>query len=193
MLRISLFGGSFNPLTIGHISIAKYLLEKDLADQVWLFPCYISGYGKQMENFDDRVNMCKLATKDEPNIYVKDVEKYINHDGMTDITLERMFDMYEGLDIDFSFVIGADNAINLPKFHNWNKLNNMIKFIVIPRSGYEIDDKSWCHNKPHIYLNDYKPNIISSTIVRDDIKKNNYSKYLPKIINDYIAEKKLFK
>ena len=62
-MKVALYGGSFNPITLGHVEVALYVLNSGLVDQVWLVPNYKSCTGKQLANENDRLEMCKLATE----------------------------------------------------------------------------------------------------------------------------------
>lgn len=60
-MKIALFGGAFDPVTLSHVRVARRLVESGVVDRVELLPCYHSHYGKKMESGSDRVRMCQLA------------------------------------------------------------------------------------------------------------------------------------
>ena len=107
----------------------------------------------------------------------------------------------------FSMVIGLDNANTFDKWVNYEELERLMSFVVIPRKGYTRDENvDWYLKYPHIYLNNENKIIeISSTEVRDklyhfytDTKEHKYSyddflKYLNKDVLDYILEHELYK
>ena len=66
-MNIGILGGSFDPITCGHIDLAKYVLNSQYnIDQIWLLPCYKSLTGKKLQDSIHRLNMCELAIQNEP-------------------------------------------------------------------------------------------------------------------------------
>ena len=101
--------------------------------------------------------------------------------------------------------MGLDNANTFHKWVNYEHLEKMMKFVVVPRKGIEIDEKvDWYLQKPHIYLNKEENDIIevSSTLVRNLIKdtftdftglfQDELKKYIDSNVLDYIKKKKLY-
>lgn len=77
-LTIGVFGGSFNPIHLGHALLAVTTQQtKDYVDQVVLVPVYKHAVKRDLLPFDDRLRMCELAVKAFDSITVSDVEKEV--------------------------------------------------------------------------------------------------------------------
>jgi cytidyltransferase-like protein len=77
--KVALLGGAFNPITNGHIEVAKFVLNTSKEfDEVWLIPAYKHMNNKKLVDFDERFKMCELAIKNDPRIKVFDYEKRHN-------------------------------------------------------------------------------------------------------------------
>ena len=72
----------------------------------------------------------------------------------------------------FSMIIGQDNANHFDKWVNYEHLEKLIRFVVIPRTGVERDETiNWYLKPPHIYISGEKPLLnISSSEIRNSIK-----------------------
>lgn len=207
--KVALLGGGFNPITNGHIEIAKYVLNTSgKFDEVWLVPAYNHMYNKKMEAYEDRFKMCELASESDSRIKVFDYEKKKNLAGETYHLLKTLMNDPDYENYNFSFIIGLDNANTFDKWVNYEKLERMSRFVIVPRKGYEPKSGAWYFNFPHIFLNgdgeDYIPIMeISSTEVRNQFKaywngsfkglsEDNILNYIDKKVLKYIKEKKLY-
>ena len=59
--EVALLGGSFNPPHVAHLMAAYWALATQGVSEVWLLPAYRHPFGKQLEPFEDRLRMCRLA------------------------------------------------------------------------------------------------------------------------------------
>ena len=172
--KVALLGGAFNPITTGHIEVAKFVLNTSKTfDEVWLVPSYRHMYNKPLVDFDKRVEMCKLATKADGRIKVFEYEKEKNLAGETYHLLKNLLTDKNYENYNFSFIIGQDNANTFDKWVNYKELERLTTFVIIPRVGYEPIPGSWYLKQPHIFLNGEKEFPImesSSTQVRDWLK-----------------------
>lgn len=174
--QIALLGGAFNPVTKGHIEVAQYVLNTSKKfDEVWLVPAYKHMHNKQMEPYDKRVEMCKLAAQTDGRIKVFQYEKEKDLAGETYHLLKTLKNDKEYENYNFSFIIGLDNANTFNKWVNYEELERMTRFVIVPRKGYDIKSDSWYFNNPHIFLNGAEEEIpimeISSTEVRSLIDR----------------------
>lgn len=188
-MKVAIFGGAHNPITKGHIRLANYIIESKIVDLVFVMPCYKSLYNKELVEGFHRLEMIKLTEKN-PRVVAFDweIKNKIENKGTYEIMkmLERHFlsDLY--------FVIGMDNSQKVRKWLNGDKILNELKFIVVPRSNLEVTDK-WFLEPPHIYLENYLPDTISSTTAKELLKdKKDVSNYLDEKVANYIANNNLY-
>ncbi|AYV78128.1 MAG: hypothetical protein Edafosvirus5_46 [Edafosvirus sp.] len=192
-MKIAIFGGAFDPITIAHIAVCNYLIEKKIVDEVWVSPCYISYYDKKMEHYDNRLEMCKIAVENNknPKIKANDYEIANKLCGESVDIMEKFIADYK--EHQLYFVIGMDNAIKIMTWTGWEKLINMLPFIIIPREGYVVDKNIWFQMTPHIYIKEYIANLISSTQARLELKNKGNTDLVDKLVVNYITDKQLYK
>ena len=148
MRNIGLLGGSFDPPHKGHLYIsleAKKILK---LDEVWWLvtpqnPLKIN----QPANYKDRVQNCKLISKNQP-IKVKEIEKKINSKYSYQ-TIKYLNNHYKN--INFIWLMGADNLINFHKWQNVDRIFNEIAIVVFRRYGY--NEKALKSYTSNIYKN----------------------------------------
>ena len=178
-LKVAIYGGAFDPPTIGHIQVAQYVLDTSkVFDEVWLMPCFSHMYSKNMSSATDRLTMCHLAAECDGRIKVFDYEIMHELGGETYHFVKRLLEeQYAKDEFEFSYIIGMDNALTFDKWVNYEDLERMIRFVVVPRKGYEMNDLSstqWFLQSPHIFLgvSDNPIVEISSTEVRNCLFAN---------------------
>lgn len=182
--RSVLFGGSFNPPTIAHYEIIKYLSKN--YDEVLVLPngdTYTFA-GKVLDSFRHRVNMLNEMIKYLPNVKVLELEND-----------KEFMGTYHTLRIlkHPTFVLGADC---IPKLHLWKHFDELMEennFIVFNRGESEI--KNMLNDNIHLskYLNkfeivDLKVADVSSTEFRNTLNKDLVSEE----VYDYIIKNELY-
>ena len=133
MRHIGLLGGSFDPPHKGHLYIsleAKKILK---LDEIWWLvtpqnPLKIN----QPASYSERVKNCKIMTKNKP-IKIKEIEKKINSQ-FSYQTIKYLNKHYKN--INFFWLMGADNLINFHKWQNAHRIFNEIPIVVFRRYGY---------------------------------------------------------
>jgi nicotinate-nucleotide adenylyltransferase len=130
--RIGIFGGSFNPPHKGHGEIVRWVFQKGLVDEIWVVPCYIHPFGKELAPFTDRMTMARLAfSKLGLPVRVDDVEAQIGGESRTLKTVEHLLD--ENKDKQFFLVTGSDIEKQTDKWHRFDKIKALVDFIKVPR------------------------------------------------------------
>lgn len=174
-VKVAILGGAFDPPTLGHIAIAKFVLDSSKTfDEVWLMPCAKHMYNKKMAPAEHRLEMCRLAASVDPRIKTFDYEIKHNLRGETYNLVKRLQNEdFAKHEYDFSIIIGMDNANTFDKWVNAKELERMIRFVVVSRQGIPRNEKvDWYLKSPHIYMV-AETNIpeTSSTEARDIMKK----------------------
>ena len=139
-IRTALFGGTFNPLHNGHLTIARSVLEQGLADEVWMLITPCNPWKTDQTLLDDRLrfDMVSEAVKGFKGICASDYEFNLPKPSYTANTLRHISTDYPYRE--FILTIGADNWV---KFDNWRESDFILsnyRIIVYPRSGFEIKD-----------------------------------------------------
>ena len=192
-----ILGGAFNPPTQAHIQIARYVFDNTKVTDIWLMPSANHLQKTGLESFKHRYNMCKIASNPFSEfVGVSDWELTGGLDGSTYDLINELNSEYT--DASFSYIIGMDQVNNFHTWKNWEKLKDMVRFIVIPRLGVEPDPNiTWYLEKPHIYLKDFPAVDTSSTRARELLKQpTREQKTLDKILGQdvfaYICDEELY-
>ena len=181
MIRTGIFGGSFNPIHKGHISLARQLRQKAELDEVWLMVSPQNPLKASADLLDDeiRMQMARLAVEGEEGIIASDYEMHLPKPSYTWNTLQALNKDYP--DREFVLMIGGDNWQLFDKWYHADDIRKNYQIIVYPRRGFEggIDG---------LDLID-----ISSTEIRERIKAGKGIKRLvPKAVAEYITINKLY-
>ncbi len=133
MARIALFGGSFNPPHVAHQMVALWALETQPVDEVWFVPVYKHAFNKELEPFEHRVEMTRLAAaRFGEAARVVDAEK--------DNASGRTYDLLQTLTKDgsrsFRLLVGTDILAESHKWHRWDDVIAMAPLMVIARAGH---------------------------------------------------------
>lgn len=164
--QVAIIGGAFNPITLGHVKLAEFILKAARwADEVWFLPAYNHLDGKKMIEPHHRLQMLNLATKNDGRIKIFDYEIKHQLHGETYHFLNKLIHDNDYENYRFSFVIGMDRANTISTWFNFEELLKMdVPFIVSPRAGSERNSSvNWYLKAPHIYINDEENFLIEKT------------------------------
>ncbi|MGQ1891207.1 nicotinate (nicotinamide) nucleotide adenylyltransferase [Thermophagus sp. OGC60D27] len=192
MQKTGLLFGSFNPIHIGHLALANYVLEYAPFDEVW----FVVSPQNPLKNSEDlapaqhRLAMTNLAINAEPRFKSSDIEFSMPVPSYTLNTLQRLNELHPTHD--FSLIIGSDNLINIDRWHNFRTLLQEHSLLVYPRPEYPIEKAVIALPKSVNVLN--APMLdISSTLIRKGLKeKKNLRFLLPAGVYDYILQHRLY-
>jgi nicotinate-nucleotide adenylyltransferase len=207
--KVAILGGSFNPIHKSHIQLAQFILNASgKFDEVWIMPNFNSIIGKDMVSSEHRLNMCKIAAKKDARIKVFDYEIKNKLKGETYYFFKKLKEEKELTEkYQFAMVIGLDNANTFDKWVNYEELEKLAQFVVVPRRGIIRDPNvDWYLKAPHIFLNrETDIQDMSSTRIRNLLDTSKMSmnemintsesdilQYLDKDVYNYIKENKLY-
>ena len=172
-MRIAIYGGSFNPMHIGHEKIVDYVLNNLNMDKIIIIPLGIPSHRENnLEQSDTRLKICKEIFKGNKKIEVSDIEIKSEGKSYTYDTLLKLIDLY-GENNEFFEIIGEDSLKSLKTWKNYEELLKICKFIVFRRKddkNIQIDEE-FLNNKNIIILENEYYNI-SSTEIRNMVKNN---------------------
>lgn len=186
--KIGLLGGNFNPIHHAHLMMADQVAQQMSLDQVLLMPENIPPHvdTKNTIAADHRVNMLKLAIKDNPRLGLELIEIERGGKSYSYDTLKLLTQLHP--DTDFYFIIGSDMVEYLPKWYKIDELIKLVNFIAIrrtpllPESPYPV---TWLETP-------LLP--ISSTMIRETFARQLEPTYLlPQSVLQYIQKNNLYK
>jgi nicotinate-nucleotide adenylyltransferase len=142
--RVGIYGGTFDPIHLGHLHVITQLFEKDLVDQLLVIP---AGVPLLRENApiatgQQRRTMCQLALADLPTgiaakVQVNPIEILRTGPSYAIDTVEAVAQNYP--DDTIVLVIGQDAAEKLNQWHRIDELREMVEFLIIARPGFTGD------------------------------------------------------
>ena len=191
-MKIGIFGGSFNPVHVGHAILANYISQYTDIDEVW-FMVSPQNPLKDSSNYiadEDRLKMVKMVCDKCPNVKVSDFEFSLPLPSYTINTLEQLARQYPNNS--FKLIIGSDNLAIFEKWKDSEKIINHFGLIVYPRKGYDI---KYIGNKSNIEILHDAPEVeVSSTFIREGINSGqNMSFFMPDDVYEYIIKHSLYK
>ncbi len=186
MKKIGLYFGTFNPIHIGHLTIANHMVEFSDLDEVWMIVTPHNPFKKKNTLLDNhhRLEMVYRATEAYPNIKPSDIEFKLPQPNYTVETLIHLEERFPNKE--FSLIMGADNLKGLHKWKNYEVILENYAIYVYPRiSEGKVPEQFVGH--PKINQVDAPIMEISSTFIRKAIKsKKNITPLLPVKVWEYI-------
>ena len=138
--RTGIYGGSFNTIHLGHVSLAKALAESSLVDEMWLLVSPQNPFKANANLLDDetRLRLTRLAVSDVPGVEVCDREFFLPRPSYMFNTLTAL--SREHPDREFVLVIGADNWERFPDWYRSSDILAAYRVIIYPRPGFVLPD-----------------------------------------------------
>ncbi len=142
MTTTGIFGGSFNPVHNGHIELARRLLGLAGLDEIWFVVSPQNPFKRNERLLDDclRLEMVRLALKDEPRMAPSDYEFRMPRPSYMWHTLQSMSADYPGRR--FTLLIGADNWDRFGEWYAAGEILARYPIVVYPREGTPVDATS---------------------------------------------------
>lgn len=137
--RIALYGGTFDPVHAGHITVAQRLLELFALDEVLFIPAHVAPHKRNMPPSSGlhRYAMLALATQHEERFRVSAIELGAPEKPYTVDTLSRLqAELSQRAQL--FFVMGADSWMEITTWREWERVLAMTDHIVVTRPGYEL-------------------------------------------------------
>ncbi|SKB81817.1 nicotinate-nucleotide adenylyltransferase [Soonwooa buanensis] len=195
MKKIGLFFGSFNPIHIGHLILANYILEKSDMEELWFVVSPQNPFKDKKSLLADhnRLDMVNLSIKHYPKMRASDVEFSLPKPSYTIDTLTYLHEKYPNTQ--FSLIMGEDNLAGLHKWKNADVLIKNHQIIVYPRlfEGEKKNNDYTSESENIILIN--APIIeLSATDIRNMIKEGkNVRPMLPPEVFEYLDGSNFYK
>jgi len=141
-MKTCLFGGTFDPPHFGHLIVAQTIFEAEHFDQIVFMPAHKPPHKLDIKisNVDVRIEMLKIATKDNPNFIISDNETKrggISYSLDTILSYKKEFDTKTE---DLFYLIGSDSLKQFNTWHNPKEILNQCRLIVAIRPGFRPSD-----------------------------------------------------
>ena len=140
MKKIAIFGGTFDPVHIGHLRSAVELRERLGCEQLRLLPASVPPHRQQpLASAEQRLRMLQLAVADEPGLVVDERELRRAGPSYSYDTLRELRAEF-GADCSLSLVLGADACAALDSWHRWRELFELAHLVVMARPEAQLPD-----------------------------------------------------
>ncbi|MBM3206984.1 MAG: nicotinate (nicotinamide) nucleotide adenylyltransferase [Chlamydiae bacterium] len=198
---IGFFGGSFDPIHIGHLHLAISLSELCGLDQVIFCPAFVSPFKLDKRPHAStlhRAEMVEIAIRSIPNFVFCDYELKEDSPSYTYDTIQYLNDKYsqQKQNVEIRLILGDDALPGIHKWKNIDQLLQVAKPLVGTRcNSIEVSNLLSSSSKDVLKNNliDIPVLDISSTLLRDRIKKGLYCQHLiPNVVLEYIIQKQLY-
>ncbi|MEJ2657847.1 MAG: nicotinate-nucleotide adenylyltransferase [Desulfobacterales bacterium] len=221
MKHIGLFGGTFNPVHLGHVRVIREVKTGFGLDEILIIPSALPPHKKpgNVINAEDRLEMIRLAFLKDPDFVISDVELKRQGPSYT-IDTVRYFTSIFSKNTKLYLIVGLDAFLEIDTWRSYKDLFLLIPFIVMSRSvkgknseqtewkslgnylrcriseGYKFSasQSAYVHEKQQpVFVFDVSRVDISSTTIREHIKKGiSIKRLVPEVIEDFIKTKGLY-
>lgn len=135
---IGLFGGTFDPIHIGHLRVALELKQRLGLDEMRLLPCHIPPHRyTPVAEPEQRAAMVKLAVADCSELIIDEIELANDEPSFSIHTLEILREQF-GPEVSLCLSMGMDSLMNLSTWHRWRELLTLGHIIVAARPKSEL-------------------------------------------------------
>ncbi|MFO8083387.1 MAG: nicotinate-nucleotide adenylyltransferase [Desulfobacterales bacterium] len=221
MKKLGLFGGTFNPIHLGHLTVAEEVREGFDLDQICFIPAAMPPHKqkKKVAEASDRLEMIRIAIADYEAFSVSDIELKRSGPSYTIDTLDYFKTIFFE-ETQLYFIVGMDAFLDIETWKSFRQLFNATPFIVMSRPGaldeelekkvtvlkkilvskvspdYRFDSARYAffhREKMPVFLFDVTPVNISATMIREKISQGkSITSLVPKKVKEYIESKGLY-
>ena len=172
--NVLLFGGSFDPVHVGHEITATYCLDTLMGEdgeehELWFMPSCSDAFDyREYASFEHRLNMLHLVNDTyirRKDVKVSDFEARLGNGAGVFAVVKALMNTFPTLN--FKYLMGSDQAAAIRNWRKSRDLTKLIPFIVISRRGSLFTSSYWYRNKPHRYIQTHaldKRNLTSSNV-----------------------------
>jgi nicotinate-nucleotide adenylyltransferase len=219
LMRIAVYGGTFDPVHNGHLAVAENLLQQFALDELLFIPANAAPHKKERRVTAPlhRYAMLALATQHDARLCISNIELDAPERPYTIETLSRLKEKLDQKARLF-FVMGADSWMEINSWREWERLLKLTDHIVVTRPGYELSvehvtpeirerivelrgrdgvaqtaDKS---DELKIYVTDAVNMDVSATAIRRLVREGRsqeLASFVPPPVADYINKYRLYK
>ncbi len=174
-MNVGLYFGSFNPIHIGHLIIANYIVQHSPLDQVWFVVSPQNPLKKSSALLNEyhRLYLVQASIEGEQTLKASDIEFRLPRPSFTIDTLTYLTEKFPGNE--FSVIMGSDSFRNIAAWKNYKQILGNYKILVYERPGFPIENS---YQNADITSLKAPMLEISSTYIRKLIKEGKSIRYL---------------
>jgi nicotinate-nucleotide adenylyltransferase len=190
-LTVGLFFGTFNPIHIGHLAVANYMVEYSCINQLWFVVSPQNPFKKKSNLLDNyqRLEMVHRAVDSDFRFRVSDIEFNMPKPSYTIDTLTYLKEKYPNYK--FMILMGADNIEDFHKWKNYKQILDNYGILVYPRPGF---DHSKVENYPNVSIINAPMMEVSSSFIRNAIREGKDIRYyVPPKTWEYIDDMNFYR
>lgn len=183
----AIYGGSFDPIHLGHIHLVEEVKKSGLAETLIVVPAGKPWQRETHASAKDRLAMAQIALASS-GVIVSDCE--INRPGNS-YAIDTVTELSKTFHADrYLWVIGSDAFATIESWHRFAELVELVEFLVISRPGYQVVAPSQLIKWENLEIGALD---ISATQVREALKEGrNLAGLLTPAVSDYIREHRLY-
>jgi nicotinate-nucleotide adenylyltransferase len=194
--RIALYGGTFDPVHLGHLEVARRVSELFEIEKVVFIPAQIAPHkiGRPVTEPIHRYAMLALATQDDPRLVISTFELEAPDRRYTVDTVAE-FERRFGAATELFFIMGADSWSEITTWREWERLLKMTNHIVVTRPGYEVPPAP-AGLSERIFFTDAVMKDISATIIRRLASEGRHEELaglVPQPVANYIKKYEIYR
>ncbi len=219
-MKVALFGGTFDPVHLGHLAVARAAADKFDLGRVYFAPADLPPHKqkRRLTDFQHRFAMVALATTDDPRFVPSLLDAHTGQPNYSIDTVRRLKSTLRKSD-KLYFLIGIDAFKDISTWHKPVELLSAVEFIVVSRPGFSLADvgsslpeplrpagaalRAARHQQPEgtlaldgamIHLLGAVREKVSSTQIRSAAAKpvKQLSRYVPRLVAEYIKKEHLY-
>ncbi len=190
-MKTGLFFGSFNPIHVGHMALANYILSYTDLEEIWFV---VSPHNplkdkKTLLAQNHRLAMVRIAVEYFPRFKASNIEFKLSQPSYTVNTLAHLKEKYPHKS--FSLIMGMDNLQSFDKWKNYEQILKKHTIYVYPRPGL---DAGKFANHPSVVITEAPVMEISSSFIRKAIsEKKDVRFFMPENVAQYVKEMNFYK
>jgi len=208
--RLALYGGTFDPVHLGHLEVARAVSQLFEIEKVLFIPAQVAPHklGRPVTAPVHRYAMLALATQDDPQLVVSTFEIETPDSRYTVDTLAHFINLW-GETCDLFFIMGADSWTEITTWREWSRVLTMVNHIVVTRPGYDLNgpkemaerivdlrrsksgEPPSVGNDTRIYLTDIVMRDVSATQIRSLAVQRRFqelTQFMPVSVANYIEK-----
>jgi nicotinate-nucleotide adenylyltransferase len=184
VLKIGIYGGTFDPIHYGHLILGRDACEQLHLEKLFFIPAAVSPFKEPpAASMEARLSMVRAAIRVETAFVVDDCELRRPPPSYAIDTVEQIRERERGAEV--YYLVGEDNVESLPRWRRFDELKKLVRFVVLDRTG---------ETPRHSYEIVRRKIDISSTEIRNRVASGRSIRYLvPPEVEEIIQQGKIYR